>query len=150
MKILFSGGSFTSQPGRFAPPAGIPHATLAVPPPAVQNSSTPGLWISRWAATNADLCVFRAPLPVEWGTSRLTAWCHTQVLPIEQTIGHLGPISHTVSDAALMLNVMAGVDGFDPRQPTILDSVDYVAALGRSVEGLKVGIVSQGFWHSIE
>jgi amidase len=70
---------------------------------------------------------------------------YTGAFPIEQTIDHLGPMARTVADTALMLGVMAGVDGLDPRQPTTVEPVDYVAALGRSAEGLRVGVVGQGF-----
>jgi aspartyl-tRNA(Asn)/glutamyl-tRNA(Gln) amidotransferase subunit A len=50
---------------------------------------------------------------------------------------HNGPISRTVRDAALMLNVMAG---HDPRDPLSLDSPaeDYVAACAGDLRGLRV------------
>ena len=70
---------------------------------------------------------------------------YTGAFPIEATIDHLGPITRTVSDAALMLGVLAGVDGLDARQPTSLEPVDYLAALGTSAAGLRVGIVTEGF-----
>src|SRR5262249_50282969 len=51
---------------------------------------------------------------------------------------HNGPLSRTVRDAALMLNVIAG---FDPRDPVTLDSPaeDYVAACDGELRGLNVG-----------
>ena len=55
---------------------------------------------------------------------------YTGAFPIEQTIDHVGPITRTVADAALVLNVIAGPDGLDPRQPRDLAPEDYVAALG--------------------
>lgn len=70
---------------------------------------------------------------------------YTGAFPIEQTIDHVGPITRTVADAALMLTVMAGVDGWDPRQPAAVPDVDYVAALEPGAEGLRVGIVREGF-----
>jgi amidase len=70
---------------------------------------------------------------------------YTGAFPIEQTIDHLGPMTRTVADAALMLSVLAGVDGLDPRQPTVLDPVDYVAELAGSVSGLRVGVLAEGF-----
>ncbi|WP_326836439.1 amidase [Amycolatopsis rhabdoformis] len=70
---------------------------------------------------------------------------YTGAFPIEQTIDHLGPMTRTVADAALMLSVLAGADGYDSRQPTALDPVDYVAALGESASGLRVGVVREGF-----
>jgi amidase len=73
---------------------------------------------------------------------------YTGAFPIEFTLDHLGPITRTVSDAALMLNVLAGRDGLDPRQPADLRPVDYVAALAGDVAGLRVGVVTEGFGHA--
>lgn len=70
---------------------------------------------------------------------------YTGAFPIEQTIDHVGPITRTVAEAALVMNVIAGPDGFDPRQPRDLVPDDYVAALGRGAEGLRVGILTEGF-----
>lgn len=70
---------------------------------------------------------------------------YTGAFPIESTIDHLGPIARTVSDAALMLNAIAGPDGDDPRQPRGLAVDDYAEALGRDVTGLRVGVLSEGF-----
>jgi amidase len=72
---------------------------------------------------------------------------YTGAFPIEQTIDHVGPITRTVADAALVLNVIAGPDGLDPRQPRDLVPDDYVAALARGAEGLRVGVVTEGFGH---
>jgi aspartyl-tRNA(Asn)/glutamyl-tRNA(Gln) amidotransferase subunit A len=51
---------------------------------------------------------------------------------------HIGPMTRTVADAALMLSVMAGPDDSDR---TALDSVpdDYVARLDEGIKGLRVG-----------
>ncbi len=70
---------------------------------------------------------------------------YTGAFPIETTLDHLGPITRTVADAALMLSVIAGRDGWDPRQPADLRPDDYVAALSREVSGLRVGVVAEGF-----
>lgn len=70
---------------------------------------------------------------------------YTGAFPIEQTIDHLGPITATVGDAALMLSVMAGADGLDPRQPNDLTPQDYLGAIGQSAEGLRIGVVTEGF-----
>ena len=72
---------------------------------------------------------------------------YTGAFPIEQTIDHLGPMTRTVADAALMLSVIAGPDGLDPRQPTDLVPQDYLAAVGQSAAGLRVGVVAEGFGH---
>lgn len=70
---------------------------------------------------------------------------YTGAFPIESTIDHVGPITRTVADAALVLNVIAGPDGLDPRQPRNLVPDDYVAAIARGAEGLRIGVVSEGF-----
>jgi amidase len=72
---------------------------------------------------------------------------YTGAFPIEQTIDHVGPMTRTVADAALVLNVIAGPDGFDPRQPAGLVADDYLGALSQSAAGLRVGVVTEGFGH---
>ena len=60
------------------------------------------------------------------------------------SLDQVGPFSHSVADAAELLQVMAGAD---PRDSTCLNAPvpDYCAALGRPVEGLKVGLVRECF-----
>jgi amidase len=70
---------------------------------------------------------------------------YTGAFPIEFTIDHLGPITRTVADAALMLSVLAGRDGQDPRQPDSVQPADYVAALREGATGLRAGVVREGF-----
>ena len=41
---------------------------------------------------------------------------YTGIFPIELTIDHVGPMTRTVRDNALLLEVIAGPDGLDPRQ----------------------------------
>jgi aspartyl-tRNA(Asn)/glutamyl-tRNA(Gln) amidotransferase subunit A len=55
----------------------------------------------------------------------------------DDSASHMGPITRTVADAALMLSVMAGPDEWDR---TCLDATppDYLAQLDRGVEGLRV------------
>jgi amidase len=71
---------------------------------------------------------------------------YTGVMPIEATIDHTGPMTATVADNALLLEVIAGPDGLDPRQYNV--RVDkYTAALGRGVAGLRIGVLTEGFRH---
>ena len=72
---------------------------------------------------------------------------YTGAFPIERTIYHVGPITRTVADAALMLSVIAGTDGNDPRQPADVTAHDYTHGLDAGVEGLRIGIVTEGFGH---
>ena len=69
---------------------------------------------------------------------------YTGVMPIEATIDHAGPMTANVADNALLLEVIAGADGLDPRQYS--PRVDrYTAALGRGVSGLRIGVLLEGF-----
>jgi amidase len=73
---------------------------------------------------------------------------YTGAMPIEATIDHLGPITATVADNALLLEAIAGADGLDPRQYNV--RVDkYTAALGRGVAGLRIGVLTEGFRHPV-
>jgi amidase len=59
-------------------------------------------------------------------------------------IDHTGPMTRTVADNALMLEVLAGPDGVDSRQREVRVE-DYCAAAGRGPEGLRIGVVAEGF-----
>ncbi len=51
---------------------------------------------------------------------------------------HLGPMTRTVADAALLLSVMAGPSEYD-RTSLEAPPADYVGELGKGIAGLKVG-----------
>jgi amidase len=70
---------------------------------------------------------------------------YTGAFPIENTLDHLGPITRTVRNAALMLGVLAGRDGLDPRQRADLPAGDYLTDLDAGVAGLRIGVVAEGF-----
>jgi amidase len=73
---------------------------------------------------------------------------YTGAFPIENTLDHLGPITSTVRDAALMLGVLAGPDGLDPRQRSVPASQaghHYLAALDSGFEGMRIGVLQEGF-----
>jgi amidase len=70
---------------------------------------------------------------------------YTGAFPIENTLDHLGPITRDVRDAALMLGVLAGPDGLDPRQRAAAPALDFSSALDAGVKGLRVGVLAEGF-----
>lgn len=70
---------------------------------------------------------------------------YTGGITIDQTVDTLGPIARTPSDLALMLDVIAGPDGLDPRQQYDFFQEPYHQALTGDVHGLRVGIVTEGF-----
>ena len=76
---------------------------------------------------------------------------YTGVFPIELTLDHTGPIARTAADAALLLEVIAGPDGLDPRQPPGLRTEAYTKSLTGDAKGLRIGIVNEGFgWPNSE
>ena len=75
---------------------------------------------------------------------------YTGVMPIEATIDHTGPITATVANNALLLEVLAGPDGLDPRQGNVTVA-PYTQALGKGVAGMRIGVVREGFdWPNSE
>jgi len=91
-----------------------------------------------------------------------SAWCgvyglkpthglvpYTGIFPIEQTLDHAGPIARNTEDVALLLEVIAGPDGFDPRQSGLQPKA-YTKALIGHAHGLNIGIVREGFgWENL-
>src|SRR6266446_6912182 len=76
---------------------------------------------------------------------------YTGVFPIELTLDHTGPIARTAGDAARLLEVLAGADGLDPRQPAGLRTEAYTKQLTGHARGLRVGIVKEGLgWPNSE
>lgn len=71
---------------------------------------------------------------------------YTGILSLEPTIDHAGPITRNVADNALLLQAIAGPDGLDARQAGARTD-DYAAALGRGAEGLRIGVLREGFAH---
>lgn len=69
---------------------------------------------------------------------------YSGIIPIEQTIDHAGPMTRSVADNALLLEVIAGADGLDPRQYAPR-TYRYTEALGRGCRGLRIGVLQQGF-----
>lgn len=70
---------------------------------------------------------------------------YTGAMPIELTLDHLGPITRTAADNALMLEVLAGPDGLDPRQSALAAAKSYTQALSSGVSSLRIGVVKEGF-----
>ena len=61
------------------------------------------------------------------------------VVPLSWSIDTVGPMTRSVRDAAIMLNVVAGWDAKDPGSSSA-PVPDFTADLGKSVKGLKLGI----------
>ena len=72
---------------------------------------------------------------------------YTGIMPIELTLDHTGPMTATVEDNALLLEVLAGPDGLDPRQYGGAVAKPYREALGKGAAGLRIAVVEEGFGH---
>lgn len=64
----------------------------------------------------------------------------------DQSIDYTGPMTRTVEDQAAAMQATAGYDGYDPRQGReVPASMDFLSTLARGVEGLRVGVLEEGF-----
>ncbi|MCI2420793.1 amidase [Saccharopolyspora sp. K220] len=142
--FCFSGGSHTNATGHVRNPHKPTHA-------AGGSSSGSAALV---AAGEVDLAIGGD----QGGSIRIpSAWCgtvgmkpthglvpYTGIMPIEATIDHTGPITANVADNALMLEVIAGSDGLDPRQVGVRTD-EYTRALTGDCAGLRIGLVREGF-----
>jgi amidase len=73
------------------------------------------------------------------------------VTGIDQTFDHCGPLGRTAADVAALLQATAGRDEGDPRQRDV-PTADYVAAVAEapdSLEGVRLGVVVEGFSEAV-
>ncbi|MEX2482078.1 MAG: amidase [Gammaproteobacteria bacterium] len=142
--LCFSGGSHTNATGPVRNPHNPEHTT---------GGSSAGS-AALVAAGEVDMAIGGD----QGGSIRMPAsWCgiyglkpthglvpYTGAFPIEITLDHLGPMTRTVADCALLLEVIAGPDGMDPRQGTTKPE-RYTRALESDAKGLRIGILAEGF-----
>ncbi|MET0416449.1 MAG: amidase [Actinoplanes sp.] len=69
---------------------------------------------------------------------------YTGIMPVDPSIDHAGPMTATVADNALLLSVLAGPDGLDPRQVNVRQQ-SYADAVSAGVAGLRIGVLAEGF-----
>ena len=61
------------------------------------------------------------------------------VFPLAESLDHIGPMTRSVADAALVLGIIAGRDAAD--ETSLSAPVeDYAAALDRGVKGIRIGV----------
>src|SRR5262249_10195723 len=73
----------------------------------------------------------------------------TGVMPLSWSFDHVGTMTRTIRDAAVMLQVIAG---FDPKDPASVPMTvpDYSAALRAHVSGLHVGVARAFFFDGLD
>ena len=71
---------------------------------------------------------------------------YTDIMSIEVSMDHTGPMTNNVEDNASMLEVIAGVDGYDPRQSHVKTQRYTEALQGKDgLKGMKIAVVKEGF-----
>src|SRR5262245_2003096 len=142
--LCFSGSSFTSDTGAVLNPHDLTRS-------AGGSSSGSAALV---AAGEVDMSIGGD----QGGSIRIPAsWCgivglkptyglvpYTGTFPIELTLDHVGPMARTAADVALLLEVIAGKDEFDPRQREAKAEA-YTQRLNGDVDGLRIGVVKEGF-----
>lgn len=62
------------------------------------------------------------------------------VFPLAYSLDNIGPLTRTVRDNAMLLQVLAGADASDPASANVQVS-DYCAAIGQDIKGLRIGVL---------
>lgn len=148
--LCFSGGSHTSATGPVRNPHDRSRSTGG-------SSSGSGALV---AAGEVDMAIGGD----QGGSIRIpSSWCgvygikptyglvpYTGAFPIELTLDHLGPMARSAADCALMLEVIAGPDGLDPRQRSGQAAPPYSRALTGDARGLRLALLQEGFgWEGV-
>jgi amidase len=140
----FSGGSHTSDSGPVRNPYNPAHTSGG-------SSSGSGALV---AAGEVDMAIGCD----QGGSVRIPAsYCglvglkptyglvpYTGILGMNPNIDHAGPMTRTVEDNALLLEVLAGPDGVDSRQPPFAVP-HYSEAVKQGTAGLRIGLLTEGF-----
>jgi len=71
------------------------------------------------------------------------------VIPLSWSLDHVGPLAATVSDAAAVLQVIAGYDPLDVGSADVPVS-DYVSGLGEATKALRVGVPRAYFFDDLD
>jgi aspartyl-tRNA(Asn)/glutamyl-tRNA(Gln) amidotransferase subunit A len=71
------------------------------------------------------------------------------VIPMSASLDHVGPMTRTVADCALMMNVIAGYDPLDV-QSIDVPVPDYTCTLGVPIRGLRLGVERPYFFSALD
>ena len=113
------------------------------------------------AAVAADLCYGALGSDTGGSVREPAAWCGIVglkptyglvstrgAIPLSWSLDHVGPLCRSVSDAALMLQAIAG---YDPLDINSINTVppDFVKGMARKVSSLRIGIPRAVFYESL-
>jgi aspartyl-tRNA(Asn)/glutamyl-tRNA(Gln) amidotransferase subunit A len=71
------------------------------------------------------------------------------VIPLAYSLDHVGPLTRTVRDNALMLDLIAGRDPLDPGSAAHATG-GYTAGIDRGVKGLRIGVIRHFYARDME
>src|SRR5437868_6806079 len=71
------------------------------------------------------------------------------LIAFASSLDHIGPLTKTVKDAALLLQHIAGRDPLDSTSADV-PVPDYVAQLAKPIQGLKVGVAKENFGDDLD
>jgi len=71
------------------------------------------------------------------------------IIPLAWSMDTCGPMTRTVEDCALLLQVIAGYDAADQSTANVAVP-DYLALLGGRIEGLRIGIIPDYFFTQLQ
>ena len=72
---------------------------------------------------------------------------YTGIWSTDPNLDTTGPMTNNVEDNALMLEVMAGVDGYDPRQSNVKTQRYTEALQGKDgLKGIRIAVVKEGYF----
>lgn len=71
------------------------------------------------------------------------------IIPVAESLDHVGPLCRTVADSALMLQAMVGFDALDPVSIEA-PAMEYAAALQQSSSGLRVGLPDELYFERLD
>src|SRR6476661_1598434 len=71
------------------------------------------------------------------------------LIAFASSLDHVGPLTKTVKDAAIMLTTIAGRDPMDSTSAE-LPVPDYVAEIDKPIKGLKIGVAKEYFGEGLE
>ena len=66
-------------------------------------------------------------------------------LYLSWTNDHLGPLTKTVEDSALMMNVIAGYDPTNPLSANVADE-DFISSITKNIKGMRIAVPTDYFW----
>jgi aspartyl-tRNA(Asn)/glutamyl-tRNA(Gln) amidotransferase subunit A len=139
--------------GVTSPPARSPWNTTCIPGGSSGGSGAAVAADACLAALGTDTgCSVRLPAAINGVVGLKPTYGRVSrrgVVPLSWSCDHVGPITKTVEDCALLLNAIAG---HDPRDPTSAPEgvPDFTAGLELGLDGLRIGVPRRYFFDDIQ